>query len=157
MKTLTIFLISILTLALAACAGPNPYGNATEKYSEGEANQPMRVSYATVLDVQPVTIDPEGNVIGTIAGGLIGGIAGSGVGGGRGSAVAAVAGAVVGGMIGKKADELYNKANGVQITVQFENGQVRTIVQEVNQNALFRKGDHIKVIESPTRKTRVIQ
>lgn len=156
MKTSTIFLI-ITTLALAACAGPNPYGSSTEKYSEREANQPMRISYATVLDVQPVTIDSEGNIVGKITGALIGGIAGSGVGGGRGSAVAAVAGAVVGGMIGQKAGEQYDKANGVQITIQFENGQVRAIVQEANPNVIFRKGDHIKVIESPTRKTRVIQ
>ncbi len=157
MKTINIVLISILTLALTACAGPNPYGNATENYSESESNQPMHVSNATVLDVQPVTIDSDGNVVGKVAGGLIGGIAGSSVGSGRGSAAAAVAGAVVGGIVGTTADKLYNKANGVQITVQTDNGQVHSIVQEVNPNVFFRKGDHVKIIESATSKTRIIQ
>jgi outer membrane lipoprotein SlyB len=154
MKLLSLIPLSLL---LMACAGPNPYGNATEKYSERETNQSMRVLNATVLDVQPVTIDSEGNVVGKLAGGLIGGIAGSSVGGGRGSSVAAVAGAVIGGVIGQKADALYNKANGVQITVQMDNGQVQSIVQEVNENAIFRKGDHVKVIDNPSSKTRVIQ
>jgi outer membrane lipoprotein SlyB len=152
-------LLPILTLSLflIACAGPNPYGPSTENYSTREANHPMHVSHATVLDVQPVTIDSASNIVGKITGGLLGGIAGSSVGGGRGSAAAAVAGAVVGGMIGKKADELYNKANGVQITLQFEDGLVRAIVQEVNSNVFFRKGDQVTVIESPTSKARVIQ
>jgi outer membrane lipoprotein SlyB len=157
MKSINIILISLLTLALTACAGTNPYGNATENYTESEANQPMHVSNATVLDVQPVTIDADGNVVGKLAGGLLGGIAGSSVGGGRGSAAAAVAGAVIGGIVGTAADKVYNKANGVQITVQTTDGQVHSIVQEVNPNAIFRKGDHVKVIESATSKTRVVQ
>lgn len=157
MKTLNTLLLSITALILTACAGPNPYGNSTERYTTGEANQAMQVSNGVVLDVQPVTIDSEGNVVGKIAGGLIGGIGGSSVGGGRGSAAAAVAGAVVGGMIGNKVEEMYNKANGVQITVQLNNGQVQSIVQEANPNAMFRKGDHVKVIKSATSKARVIQ
>lgn len=157
MKTLNTLLLSITALILTACAGPNPYGNSTERYTTGEANQAMQVSNGVVLDVQPVTIDSEGNVVGKIAGGLIGGIGGSSVGGGRGSAAAAVAGAVVGGMIGNKVEEMYNKANGVQITVQLNNGQVQSIVQEANPNAMFRKGDYVKVIKSATSKARVIQ
>jgi len=152
-----ILLTLLLSTFLVACAGTNPYGNASETYTTSEANQPMRVSTATVIDVQAVTIDSEGNYIGKIAGGLLGGIAGSSVGGGRGSSAAAVAGAVIGGIVGKKADELYNKANGVQVTVQMANGRVESIVQEVNPNAIFRIGDHVKVIESATSKTRVVQ
>ena len=68
---------ALLALTVAACAGPNPYGNSTERYTSSEANQTMQVSHGTVIDVQPVTIDSEGNVVGKIAGGLIGGIGGS--------------------------------------------------------------------------------
>lgn len=157
MKILSTLLISAIIVTLTACAGPNPYGSSTENYSTSEANQPMHVSHATVLDVQPVTIDSEGNIVGKITGGLLGGIAGSSVGGGKGSAAAAVAGAVIGGIIGTKADALYNKANGVQITLQYEDGHVQAIVQEVNPNVFFRKGDRVTVIESATSKTRVIQ
>ena len=154
MKLLSIL---ILALMLAACAGPNPYGASNENYTSSEANQTLHVSNGIILDLQPVSIDSEGNLIGKTAGGLIGGIAGSSVGGGRGSAAAAVAGAVVGGLIGNKAEALYSEANGVQITVQLDNGQVQSVVQEVNENVRFRKGDHVKLIRSASGKVRIIQ
>lgn len=146
-----------LTLLLIACTGPNPYGASSEGYTRSEANQPLQVSNGIIIDLQAVTIDSEGNLVGKTAGGLIGGIAGSSVGGGRGSAAAAVAGAVVGGLVGNKAEALYSKANGVQLTVQLDNGQVQSVVQEVNPNILFRKGDHVKLVQSASGKVRVIQ
>ncbi|MBL4783618.1 MAG: glycine zipper 2TM domain-containing protein [Porticoccaceae bacterium] len=152
-------LLSILTLALflLACAGPNPYGASSQKYTTSEANRALTVEHGTIIDLQAVSIDSEGNVVGKVAGGLLGGIAGSSVGGGRGSAAAAVAGAVVGGIIGSKADAMYNKANGVQVTVQLDNGQVQSVVQEVNPNVYFRKGDYVKLIRNTNGKVRVIQ
>lgn len=146
-----------LTLLLIACTGPNPYGASSEGYTRSEANQTLQVSQGIIIDLQPVTIDSEGNLVGKTAGGLIGGIAGSSVGGGRGSAAAAVTGAVVGGIIGNKAEALYNKANGVQLTVQLDNGQVQSVVQEVNTNVMFRKGDHVKLVQGATGKVRIIQ
>lgn len=154
MKHLAILLISF---SLFACAGPNPYGAATQHYNRAESNQTMRVSYGTIIDLQAVQINSENNLLGKAAGGLIGGIAGSSVGGGRGSSAAAVAGAVVGGIIGNKAEALYNTNNGVQITVQLANGQLQSIVQEVNPNILFHKGDHVKIINGAAGKVRVIQ
>jgi len=146
-----------LTLLLIACTGPNPYGASSEGYTRSEANQTLQVSQGIIIDLQPVTIDSEGNLVGKTAGGLIGGIAGSSVGGGRGSAAAAVTGAVVGGIIGNKAEALYNKANGVQLTVQLDNGQVQSVVQEVNTNVMFRKGDHVKLVQGATGKVSIIQ
>jgi len=154
MKLLSIFLLSI---TLIACAGPNPYGPTNQNYTDNETNQRMQITYGTIVDLQAVQIDSDKNMVGKVAGGLIGGIAGSSIGGGRGSSAAAVAGAVVGGLIGNKAEALYNKANGVQITIQLANGQLQSIVQEVNPNALFNKGDHVKIISDSTGKTRVIQ
>ncbi|MEO1888703.1 MAG: glycine zipper 2TM domain-containing protein [Cycloclasticus sp.] len=154
MKRLSILIIGML---LTACAGPNPYGTSNQQYSSSEANQSLHVSSGIIIDLQAVSIDSEGNIVGKVAGGLIGGIAGSSIGGGRGSSVAAVAGAVVGGIIGSKADALYNKANGVQITVQMNNGEVQSVVQAVNANSLFRKGDHVTLIRSAAGKVRVIQ
>lgn len=147
----------ILSALLIGCIGPNPYGASNQQYSSSEANQRLQVSNGIIIDLQAVTIDSEGNVVGKIAGGLIGGIAGSSVGGGRGSSAAAIAGAVVGGIIGSKADALYTQENGVQITVQMNNGDVLSIVQEVNENVLFRKGDHVTLVRSAAGKTRVIQ
>lgn len=157
MKTANRLLIVGFIAFLFGCAGPNPYGSSTENYSEREANQSLRVTHATIIDLQPVTIDSEGNLIGKGAGALIGGIAGSGIGDGRGSSIAAVAGAVIGGVVGNKAEAALNRANGVQITVELPNGRVQAIVQEVNENVHFRRGDHVRVIRTPSGKSRVMQ
>ncbi len=154
MKLLAIFLMSI---TLIACAGQNPYGPSSQNYTDNETNQRMQITYGTIVDLQAVQIDSDSNTIGKIAGGLLGGLAGSGIGGGRGSSAAAVAGAVVGGIIGNKAEAMYNKANGVQITIQLTDGQLQSIVQETNPNVLFHKGDHVKIVSDSTGKTRVIQ
>ena len=154
MKLLPILLVS---MTLIACAGPNPYGPASQNYIDDETNRRMQISYGTIVDLQAVQIDSDTNAIGKIAGGLLGGIAGSSVGGGRGSSAAAVAGAVVGGLIGNKAEALYSKANGVQVTIQLANGQLQSIVQEVNPNVHFNKGDHVKIISDSSGKVRIIQ
>ncbi len=157
MKALNIiFTLGFVTI-LSGCTGPNPYGNSTENFSEGEANKTLQVTHATIIDLQPITIDSEGNLIGKGAGALIGGLAGSSVGGGKGSAIAAVAGAVIGGIVGNKAEATINKANGVQITVELPNGRVQAIVQEVNENVHFRRGDHVRIIRTASGKARVMQ
>lgn len=152
-----ILLLLLLSLLLIACTGPNPYGASGQSYSSNEANQRMQVSYATIIELKAVQIDSQGNFIGKAAGGLLGGIAGSSVGGGRGSSAAAVAGAVVGGIIGNKTEAMYNKTNGVQITVQLTNGEVQSIVQEANASTIFKRGDHVKIISSANGTVRVIQ
>lgn len=157
MRALSFVLLITTLFLLAACAGPNPYGASSQRYGESEANRSLQVAHGTIIDVQPVTINSEGNAVGKVAGGLIGGIAGSSVGGGKGSAIAAVAGAVVGGVVGNKAEAAINKTNGVQITVQLDSGQVKAVVQETNPNVFFRKGDYVKVISDASGKTRVIQ
>jgi len=37
------------------------------------------------------------------------------------------------------------------------NGQIQSVVQEVNPNILFSKGDHVTLIKSAAGKLRVIQ
>ncbi len=157
MRILTIPLFGLITLTLAACSTPNPYGQSSGRYVNSETNQTLNVTYATVLDVQAVTIDSDGNLVGKTAGGLIGGIAGSSIGGGKGSAAAAVAGAVIGGLIGNKAEAMYSTKNGVQITVQTNTGRTLSVIQKANLNVIYKKGDSVKVITAGDGKTRVIQ
>jgi outer membrane lipoprotein SlyB len=156
-KLISKFATAGIVVLFVGCAGPNPYGNSTENYGESEANQTLRVTNGTIIDLTPVTIDSEGNLIGKGAGALIGGLGASTIGSGTGSDVAAVAGAVIGGIIGNKAEEAYNKANGVQITVELPNGRVQAIVQEVNENVHFRRGDHVRIVRTSSGKSRVMQ
>lgn len=157
MKLILLITLTASALFLSGCAGPNPYGVASEQYKQSETNQGLQLTYGTIIDLTAVNIDSEGNVIGKMAGGLIGGLAASGVGGGRGSDIAAVAGAVIGGMVGNKAQLMINKENGVQITVQLDNGEVKAVVQAVNAEVLFNKGDRVKLISDAAGKVRVSQ
>ena len=156
MKTIQITAFLIIVAFTAGCAGPNPYGASSQQYSQSEANRALQVERGVIVDLRAVTIDSEGNLVGKMAGGLIGGLAGSSVGGGKGSAIAAVAGAVIGGLIGNKAEAAINKDNGVQITVQLDNGRVEAVVQKVSPNVLFSKGDRVKLISDASGKMRVI-
>jgi len=157
MKTIQITVFLMLIAFVTACAGPNPYGASSQQYSQSEANRALQVEHGVIIDLRAVSIDSEGNLVGKMAGGLIGGLAGSSVGGGKGSAIAAVAGAVMGGMIGNKAEAAINKDNGVQITVQLDNGRVEAVVQEVSPNVFFSKGDQVKLISDASGKMRVVQ
>ncbi|WP_434458138.1 glycine zipper 2TM domain-containing protein [Stutzerimonas urumqiensis] len=141
-KSLLVASMTTLALLSGGCAS-----NLTgDTYSRDEARTVQTVRYGTVESLRPVQIEGTKTPIGTGAGAVIGGIAGSGVGGGRGSAVAAVIGAVAGGMLGSAAEEGITRAQGVEITVREDDGNMRAYVQEVEPNQVFRVGQRVRIL-----------
>ncbi|KJG17033.1 outer membrane lipoprotein [Photobacterium angustum] len=152
MKTKILALTVILsTLGLAGCAA-NPYGNA---YNVNDARQMQEVYYGTVVRTQAVTLNGNGNGIGTLAGGAIGGILGSGVGGGTGSEIATIGGALLGGYLGNEAGEQVTKRNGVNLTIKLNSGRTVSIVQQVNPNVMFHTGERVQINISDDGTSRV--
>ncbi|KJF80145.1 glycine zipper 2TM domain-containing protein [Photobacterium angustum] len=152
MKTKILALTVILsTLGLAGCAA-NPYGNA---YNVNDARQMQEVYYGTVVRTQAVTLNGNGNGIGTLAGGAIGGILGSGVGGGTGSEIATIGGALLGGYLGNEAGEQVTKRNGVNLTIKLNSGRTVSIVQQVNPNVMFHAGERVQINISDDGTSRV--
>ncbi len=152
MKTKILALTVILsTLGLAGCAA-NPYGNA---YNVNDARQMQEVYYGTVVRTQAVTLNGNGNGIGTLAGGAIGGILGSGVGGGTGSEIATIGGALLGGYLGNEAGEQVTKRNGVNLTIKLDSGRTVSIVQQVNPNVMFHTGERVQINISDDGTSRV--
>lgn len=142
MKTKILALVVIVsTFGLAGCA-TNPYGNA---YNVSDARQMQEVYYGTVMRTQAVTLNGNGNGIGTLAGGAIGGLLGSGVGGGTGSDIAAIGGALLGGYLGNAAGNEATKRNGVNLTIKMDSGRTVSIVQQVNPQVMFHKGERVQV------------
>ncbi|SMY37146.1 Outer membrane lipoprotein SlyB precursor [Photobacterium malacitanum] len=139
------------TLGLAGCAA-NPYGNA---YNVNDARQMQQVYYGTVVRTQAVTLNGNGNGIGTLAGGAIGGILGSGVGGGKGSEIASIGGALLGGFLGNEAGNQATKRNGVNLTIKMDSGRTVSIVQQVNPQVMFQAGERVQVNESADGTARV--
>ncbi|WP_120993390.1 glycine zipper domain-containing protein [Stutzerimonas urumqiensis] len=141
-KSLLVASMTTLALLSGGCTS-----NLTgDTYSRDEARTVQTVRYGTVESLRPVQIEGTKTPIGTGAGAVIGGIAGSGVGGGRGSAVAAVIGAVAGGMLGSAAEEGITRAQGVEITVREDDGNMRAYVQEVEPNQVFRVGQRVRIL-----------
>ncbi|WP_028238486.1 outer membrane lipoprotein [Stutzerimonas azotifigens] len=141
-KSLLLMPIAVVALTAAGCAS-----NLTgDTYSRDEARAVQTVRYGTIESLRPVKIEGTKTPIGTGAGAVVGGIAGSGVGGGRGSAVAAVIGAVAGGMLGAAAEEGVTRAQGVEVTVREDDGNIRAYVQEVEPNQVFRVGQRVRIL-----------
>lgn len=140
-KVALVVAIALSTMTLAGCA-QNPYGNA---YNVNDARQVQVVHYGTILRTQAVTINGNGNGIGTLAGGAIGGILGSTVGGGKGAEIASIGGALLGGFLGNGAGNEISKRNGVNLTIKMDSGETVSIVQQVNPKVLFRVGERVQV------------
>ncbi len=127
-----------------------------QSYSRDEARQVQRVKLGTVLDVQMVQIEGTKSGVGAMAGAAAGGLAGSSVGNNKGSSIAAIAGAVAGGLIGGKGEEAYTRTQGIQLTIELEDGTYISVVQEYDENVDFHSGDSVKLLTS-NGVTRVIQ
>jgi outer membrane lipoprotein SlyB len=126
---------------VAACAEPR----SANVYRAGETMREQVVRMATVESVRQVTIDRGQTGVGTGAGAIVGGVAGSNIGSGKGSVVGTVLGAVAGGIAGQAIEGSTSKVPGLEITVRLDNGEVRAIVQEVNDQT-FLPGERVRLL-----------
>ncbi len=113
-------------------------------YSGGQARQEQTVRMGVVESVRQVIIEGTKSGVGTVAGGVVGGVAGSNVGGGKGSTIGTILGAVAGGLAGKAIEEGVSKKQGLEITVKLDNGEMRAITQDADEN--FRPGERVRLL-----------
>ncbi len=138
-------LLLALSVVLAGCANNSLTGDT---YSRDEARQVQQVQYGRILSVRPVIIegDREG-IVGNVGGTVIGGVAGNSVGGGNGQTIATVIGAAVGGILGQAAEERATRRQGQELTLEMDNGEVLSVVQEVKDNVFFAIDDRVKLLK----------
>ncbi|MFR5645440.1 MAG: glycine zipper 2TM domain-containing protein [Bilophila wadsworthia] len=82
-----------------------------------------------------------------------GGVLGNMVGGGRGKTLATIAGAALGAAGGYAGEKALTKQNGLEITVELENGQQLSIVQAADQQ--FSPGERVRVLRGSDGSARV--
>ena len=150
MKTTIIAVALAATLATLAGCAVQP--NSANVYKARQAQNEQSVRMGTVESVRQVTIDKGESGTGVLAGAALGGVAGSAVGGGKGAIAASILGAVAGGIAGQSIEA--NSANkpGFEITVRLDNGDMRAIVQDADEQ--FRPGERVRLL-SDGRTTRV--
>src|SRR5258708_11531738 len=81
---------------------------------------------------------------GALAEGAVGGSAGSDAGVGKGSGVGTILGAVVGGVAGSAIERGVTQKKGVEVTVRLDNGELRAIAQEADEE--FRPGERVRLV-----------
>jgi outer membrane lipoprotein SlyB len=143
MRKTLLLVASFAAIALLSGCASSLTGDT---YSRDEARTVQTVRMGTIEALRPVKIEGTKTPIGAGAGAVIGGVAGSGVGGGRGSAVAAVIGAVAGGLLGAMTEEGLTRTQGVEITVNEDDGSMRAYVQAVEENEVFRVGERVRIM-----------
>lgn len=134
--------LSALSLLLGGCAS----SLSGDSYSRGEARHETTIRKGVVESVRYVKLEGTKSGVGAVTGGAVGGIAGSAAGHGRGSSIAAVLGAVTGGLIGAAAEEGVTRQQGIEITVQLDDGSLLAVVQAADEE--FLPGEKIRLLRT---------
>ena len=136
--------VSMSLTAVLLAGGCATSSNSGSVYSSGQTRSEQTVRLGVVDSVRQVNIEGSKSPVGVIAGGAIGGIAGSNVGGGRGSTIGSILGAVAGGVAGNVIESKIAEKKGIEITVRLENGELRAITQEADEE--FKPGERVRLL-----------
>jgi outer membrane lipoprotein SlyB len=140
-----------LVIPLAACNPPNS-GNVV---SASQAQVAQTVSFGTIVDARPVTVqggNAPATVTGTIAGGLAGGLLGRQIGGGSGQDIATVVGATAGAAAGNRVAGAATTQQSTEWFVRLESGRTISVIQA---QPTFSIGQRVQVVQSGDGTTRI--
>ncbi len=151
MRTTLLSLLCTVGL-LAGCATPNTAG---EVYSRRDTLRAMDVRYGEVLVVVPVVIDGRATRLGLVGGGAIGYEIGREIGDGGGRQVAGAVGAVAGAIAGQAIEKKVTEQDGLEITIEMDNGRVIAIVQAATVE--FFEGERVRVLIGRRDHARVLK
>jgi len=145
-----ILILISLSLILSNCANSSLQSDTFDRDS---AQKISNIYYGEVVAIKKVTI--EGSTkSGALVGGLVGAATGSGVSDSRPeSEIGAVLGGAIGSTIGGNISKSLMSVDGIQITINMDDGRTVSVVQE-NGNYKFNIGDLVEVV-SINGKTRV--
>jgi outer membrane lipoprotein SlyB len=135
------------SLAISGCAYNS---SSADVYTASQAQREQTVRMGTVESVRAVKISsnngqPSG--LGAIGGGALGAVAGSQIGGGTGSIVTGIIGGIAGAVAGNAVENGVAMRDGLEITVQLDNGDLRAITQTAT-GEVFNAGDRVRLLSS---------
>jgi len=140
MKTTLVSMVCVLGL-LTGCATSNTSG---EVYTRRDTLRTMDVRFGEVLMVVPVVIDGEATRLGLVAGGAIGYAIGDKIDGRGQSHIGGAVGAAAGAIAGQAIEKELTKQDGLEITIEMDNGKIVAIVQAATVN--FSEGERVRVL-----------
>ncbi|MFW6243806.1 MAG: hypothetical protein ACOC15_01560 [Desulfovibrionales bacterium] len=150
-KRVPIVFLLLLSLSLVGCAA----SKSGKVYTRDQAREKQSVQYGTVLQVEEVLIEGSRSGLGVLGGAIVGGVLGSTIGSGTGKTLAILGGAVAGGAVGGVGEKAATQKDGLEITVELDNGELVSIVQEADRP--FAVGDRVRVLTASDGSARVTQ
>jgi outer membrane lipoprotein SlyB len=150
MKTRSRLIVAALMVGSLAMSGCANNSSSADVYTASQAQREATVRMGTVDSVRAVKISsnngqPSG--LGAIGGGALGAVAGSTIGGGTGSIVTGIIGGIAGAVAGNAVENGVAMRDGIEITVQLDNGDIRAIVQSAT-GEIFQAGDRVRLLSS---------
>lgn len=146
----TLFLLTLVTVIAAGCAS----ARSGKVYSRGQVQEKQTVQLGTVIAVDQVLIEGTKTPVGAGAGTVVGGVVGRGSGNSSGDRVRGVLGAVLGGIAGAAAEEGLTRKQGLEITIELDDGKTISVVQEADQQILIK--DRVRILTGGDGTTRVV-
>jgi len=126
-----------------------------DTYNRKEARDPITVHYGEVKEMRQVVVEGTQTGIGAVIGGATGAVATSGTGSSRSKQIARIFVATFGAFLGNKIEEGATRVQGIELTVELDNGEIYAYVQEEDLNTVFQPGDRVKVMSTYKGVTRV--
>ena len=131
-----LFLVAALSAGCTSMADPRPMTSSTEGTT--------LVQTGVVTDIRDIAIrGGTQSGVGATVGALLGGIAGSSIGNGFGRSAATIAGATAGGIAGQQIAGAKSSTSVTRMSVQLENGEVRTYDLEPGES--FQVGETVRI------------
>ncbi len=156
MKTsnIPVLVLSAMLVSLLAAGGCAPKVGGSD-YTASGAQQVYEVQFGTVHSVRTVQINDSNtrSAIGAVGGGVVGGIVGNMFGGGKGNTLATLGGALAGAAAGGAAGQALGNQEGVEVTVNLDNGKTIVVVQ--GADLLFTPGQRVRVTQGGDGASRV--
>ena len=135
-------LLITYTCFLTSCANSSL---KPDTYDRDSSQRISNVLYGEVVSLKRVSIEGE-TKSGTIVGGLVGAATGSQVSDSKPeSGIGAVLGGAIGATIGGNVSKKIQSVEGIQLTINMDDGRIISIVQEISDYK-FEVGDLVEVI-----------
>ncbi|KOO16317.1 hypothetical protein AKJ18_03180 [Vibrio xuii] len=125
---------------------------ANAAYQRNTARPVNQVLFGSVDTVRYITqqdiVKSQGSGWETLLGAVVGGVIGNQFGGGTGKEVATAVGAVAGaGVARNHANQEYRiEYKLVEILIEAEDGKLIDVIQDVDSNMLFERGDKVRIL-----------
>lgn len=138
-----LFFLILMVLFSAACATTDMGGDV---YSRDIARSAQTVKLGTIIAIKEVRIEGTKSGVGAVSGGVLGAVLGNTVGSGSGKTLAQVGGAVGGTYVGSKVEEAISGQKGLEIIVEYSDGDAVAIVQGATES--WAVGERVRVLKA---------